>query len=242
MNNPVTRGSVRQWRAFTLIELLVVIAIIAILAALLLPALASAKEKAHRTACVSNLRQLGIATHVYALDFSDKVFPGRRNDSDWYTTCLAFEMYAYLTNQIGVKVLDCPNLYPLWWSFATDGRFQPVNTVYIGYNYHGGKINPAPKGWVSPQKVSEDPRTELFSDHNDWNDFWAWAPHGPRGAIKRGIYQEVSQPPTGGKTPKDIGAAGGNVETLDGAVAWRKSSQWVTNYVVYSGGSHWACW
>ena len=54
--------------AFTLIELLVVIAIIAILAALLLPALSAAKAKAHRASCLNNLRQITLATHLYADD------------------------------------------------------------------------------------------------------------------------------------------------------------------------------
>jgi len=58
-------------RGFTLIELLVVIAIIAILAALLLPGLARAKEKANRTACVNNLRQLALAMSMYTHDNKD---------------------------------------------------------------------------------------------------------------------------------------------------------------------------
>ena len=96
MQEPRAPG--RNKCGFTLIELLVVIAIIAILAALLLPALSKAKQKAQATRCLSQLRQCYVALQIYLPDFNDVLFWGDPRSPTIATEGMDWFVWAGRTN------------------------------------------------------------------------------------------------------------------------------------------------
>jgi prepilin-type N-terminal cleavage/methylation domain-containing protein/prepilin-type processing-associated H-X9-DG protein len=110
--------SSKHAKGFTLIELLVVIAIIAILAAVLLPVLASARERAARANCVNNLRQDAVAVSLYASDNSDFMPPLKYRDAN-------FADYVYQ-----MMILNAPNTPPP--PFASNGG--PYNLGILWYD------------------------------------------------------------------------------------------------------------
>ena len=229
---------------FTLIELLVVIAIIAILAALLLPALARAKERAQRAACKSNMHQVGLTALMYALDYGDKLPPATFGvNNNCHAVWLPVDVFNYFVTvgRVQTNCLTCPNKnkdgewilvkaartrvgFACLWSMPTQLDTRARDSDY--------GLTPWP--WDSPRKTTDSsPYTVLLADIiSKGTDVYGTdqnvtdAPHTPSGPRHSGSNQLVE--------PEVLGSEGGNVGSVDGSVLWRKQMFMHPRYVFWN--------
>jgi prepilin-type N-terminal cleavage/methylation domain-containing protein len=174
----------RTRSAFTLIELLMVVAIIGILAGLLLPALNQAKEKAKRTACVSNLNQINLATRLYAYDNGESL-PVLPNPNPYPNGVGAYykqlvKGYLGLTGPASPveKVLVCP---------ADRTIYTQASHAFTSYTFNGYEVGPNAIARITGQKFSAIERPIKAVLVGEFPGFWggSWHP------FVKGLYPDA---------------------------------------------------
>lgn len=240
---PTTPGMMSKPRSFTLIELLVVVAIIALLVALLLPALRKAKEQAVRAGCASNLRQWGMALHMYATEYEGRYptnFVWEGNRIRWWLTFQTIKemerhpFYPWFETRSPFWL--CPNMASAHHKggLAEPYRYQGKWRLHFGYQYNGDGANTgnnyagwpkeahAPIGPVDPGEWNLMSDWNLFSNNKYFGKGEGWRANmvghvaGGGGSVSvGGVADTTSNSPS----------SGGNQLFNHGGVSWSDFSE-----------------
>lgn len=192
MHCTLTKARGSAHRSFTLVELLVVTAIIAILAALLSPALRTARDKARQAACANNLKQLGLALTMYADDYGELYPFNYQAGVGTWADALAAKGYLKTSHYLSNAILNCP----------ADPNHSRGGVFYVTGDYGINAFITSRSWWGGadakyPRELSRPSGTILLCDAD-----WYFVPESPT------------------KLPHYLHSGGANVLYCDGHLEW----------------------